>query len=333
VLHDEVFGVPSVAGVETALAIAPISESSLTPAALKAQRIAAFEDAASRIPIPISLGAGGVAESRIIITINLTPAVKNLMSQLDELDMVREWPSGGDDLLWRVHTVIHVHAALMSTSRCLQDPEVEEPVLAMQVVTLRFGLRSLLQQRQAARERNNVAEIVEIEESELIFASSTIPSGAALPALALGRSVSDASSTGTPGGSTPMSARGSVVGPFANVNSVKVARGKSPLGDVRCQGSSAVSTATAAGRIGLNIAAAAAVVDPTRDITVPTEPSEYRRVVTGVPPPPPPPRRVTAAASKADVVVNSKPFKWNPAAKEYVFREGSRTRWLTKTKL
>ncbi len=204
----------------------------------RAQRVAAFEDAASRMSIPVSLDTLFVAMMDGPIILNLGTQLGNLMSRLDELDMARDWPAKGDALLWQAHGVIHVAQVVFTRS-----PEFVTPALAMQAMTLRCCLRSLLQQRQAIREANNAAvEIVEIDEEDVLSMTSPIsPVSASSPAVALDRSVSDASSCGTPGGSSPMSARGSVVEPFGAVT-IQKPNGKSPLGEVTRQGYSAANS-------------------------------------------------------------------------------------------
>jgi len=156
--------------------------------------------------------------------------------------MAREWPTGGDHLLWMGYGLNTVAQVVFARS-----PGLVEPALAMQVVTRGCCLRSLLQQRQAARapflEPNNVEAIVEHDDKEEASPLPFLTAAAAAPAVGLDRSVSNASSTGTPGGSTPLSAHGSVLGPFSAPRSTKF-KGKSPLGDSSRQGS--------ADRAGLN---------------------------------------------------------------------------------
>ncbi|KAG7666847.1 hypothetical protein NADE_003354 [Nannochloris sp. 'desiccata'] len=133
----------------------------------------------------------------------------------------------------------------------VRSPGLVKPALTMQVV----ALRSLLQQRQAAREPNNVVEIVEInDEEEAVFSPPAISTvtAAAPPTLALGRSISDASSSGTAVGCTTMSAHGSVLGPFSAANGSGKAKSESPLGDCTCQSSAPVNDVTAVGRLSLN---------------------------------------------------------------------------------
>jgi hypothetical protein len=149
------------------------------------------------------------------IIFNLACQLKELQCQLDELDMATEWPAGGDDLLWRAYGINTVAQKVLARS-----PGLVQPALAMQVVTLACCLRSLLQQRQAA----------------------------SVKVLCLDRSVSNASSNGTPSACTPMSAIGSVIGTFSACTENKSE--KSPLGDFSRQGSALVNTV--ADRVCLN---------------------------------------------------------------------------------
>ncbi|KAG7666848.1 hypothetical protein Ndes2526B_g04658 [Nannochloris sp. 'desiccata'] len=277
-------------------AMATNSTSALTATELKAQRRAAFEDAAALIRIPATLDAFTTVLMDGPIILSLAPQLRTLMSQLDELDMAMGWPTGGDDLLWRGYGMDKVAQVVLARS-----PGLVRPALAMQVVALRCGLRSLLQQRQAAREPNNVVEIVEInDEEEAVFSPPAISTvtAAAPPTLALGRSISDASSSGTPGGCTPMSAHGSVLGPFTAANGGKKTKAKSPLGDCTRQGSAPVNAVPAAGRLGLNPGAEPWVPGPAprdRPRRKRRGRSGYHCVVTDVPAPPPPLRAAAAA--------------------------------------
>jgi hypothetical protein len=169
----------------------------------------------SRMTIPRSLSLhGDDAEGsqfyvfdRLVVD-NLQKHLAVLLPKLDELDGAYVWPVAGDDLLWNAYNICNAFSIVNRRNQGLVEPK-----LLMQATTLRCCLKSLLQQKQ--QRKSSSIEIVEIEAEELAEEEMTettqLPAIRTTPAACLNRSVSNATSVGTPAGATPMSAHGSMV--------------------------------------------------------------------------------------------------------------------------